>query len=186
MDKHGANEPRFTHSIPHLSSFLGKWSTFTFSLSHLTHWRALPSPWTSLQLPSPPPAAPAAGLSWQRLQHTTAATSPTSSTSSSATTAADSDPVRLSAWLPHGRAGILMIDVIITVSLSIQKESGSQIQNFISQVMSPSSLTSPSKLNRTLSSPAPQSPMPPAHPLRGPQLLKETLNRLRTRINAGP
>jgi len=44
-------------------------------------------------------------------------------------------------------------------------------------VMSPSSLTSPSKLNRTLSSPAPQSPMPPAHPLRGPQLLKETLNR---------
>lgn len=44
-------------------------------------------------------------------------------------------------------------------------------------VMSPSSLTSPSKLSRTLSSPAPQSPLPPAHPLRGPQLLKETLNR---------
>ena len=179
MDKHGANEPRFTHSIPHLSSFLGKWSAFTFTLPLLTRWCALPSPWTSLQLPSPP-SAPAAGLSWQWLQHTTAATSPTSSTSSSATTAADSHPIRLSAWLPHGRAGKLMIDVIITVSLSIQKESGSQIQNFISQVMSPSSLTSPSKLNRTLSSPAPQSPMPPAHPLRGPQLLKETLNRLRT------
>merc|ERR1719193_96196 len=44
-------------------------------------------------------------------------------------------------------------------------------------VMSPSSLTSPSKLSRTLSSPAPQSPLPPAHSLRGPQLLKETLNR---------
>jgi len=51
-------------------------------------------------------------------------------------------------------------------------------------VMSPSTplrpgIISPTKLGRTLSTPssAPQSPAPSAHPLRGPQLLKETLNR---------
>lgn len=49
-------------------------------------------------------------------------------------------------------------------------------------VMSPSTphrpgMISPNKLSRTLSSPgAPQSPLP-SHPLRGPHLLKETLNR---------
>jgi len=51
-------------------------------------------------------------------------------------------------------------------------------------VMSPSTplrpgIISPTKLSRTLSSPGsvPNSPLPTSHPLRGPQLLKETLNR---------